>query len=68
LLRLLTSDELKPRSPFKFAGYERAKGWSQKDLAKKVGCGQQAVSSVEQAGYKRHSLPLLRRIATRARC
>ena len=61
--RLLTSDELKPRSPSKFAGYERLKGWSQKDLAKKVGCSQQAVSSVEQAGYKRHSLPLLRRIA-----
>jgi transcriptional regulator with XRE-family HTH domain len=32
-------------------------------LAKKVGCSQQAVSAVEQAGYKRHSLPLLRRIA-----
>jgi transcriptional regulator with XRE-family HTH domain len=29
----------------------------------KVGCSQQAVSAVEQAGYKRHSLPLLRRIA-----
>ena len=25
LLRLLTSDELKPRAPFKFAGYERLK-------------------------------------------
>jgi hypothetical protein len=29
-------------------------------LAKKVGCSHQAV---EQAGYKRHSLPLLHRIA-----
>ena len=40
-----------------------AKGWSQKELAQKVGCSQQAVSAIEQAGYKRHSLPLLRRIA-----
>ena len=63
LLRLLTNDELKPRLPSKFADFREAKGWSQKDLAKKVGCSQQAVSSVEQAGYKRHSLPLLRRIA-----
>jgi transcriptional regulator with XRE-family HTH domain len=39
------------------------KGWSQKELAKKVGCSQQAISAVEQPGYKSHSLPLLRRIA-----
>jgi len=30
---------------------------------KKAGCSQQAISAIEQAGYKRHSLPLLRRIA-----
>jgi transcriptional regulator with XRE-family HTH domain len=40
-----------------------AKGWTQKELAKKVGCSQQAISAIEQAGYTRHSLPLLRRIA-----
>ena len=48
---------------FQIRRLREAKGWSQKDLAKKVGCSQQAVSAVEQAGYKRHSLPLLRRIA-----
>ena len=48
---------------FQIRRLREAKGWSQKDLAKKVGCSQQAISAVEQAGYKRHSLPLLRRIA-----
>ena len=48
---------------FQIRRLRESKGWSQKDLAKKVGCSQQAVSAVEQAGYKRHSLPLLRRIA-----
>jgi DNA-binding XRE family transcriptional regulator len=48
---------------FQIRRLREAKGWSQKDLAKKVGCSQQAVSAVEQAGYKRHSLQLLRRIA-----
>ena len=48
---------------FQIPRLREAKGWSQKDLAKKVGCSQQAVSAIEQAGYKRHSLPLLRRIA-----
>jgi DNA-binding XRE family transcriptional regulator len=48
---------------FQIRRLREAKGWSQKDLAKKVGCSQQAVSAVEQDGYKRHLLPLLRRIA-----
>jgi DNA-binding XRE family transcriptional regulator len=48
---------------FQIRRLRESKGWSQKDLAKKVGCSQQAISAVEQAGYKRHSLPLLRRIA-----
>ena len=48
---------------FQIRRLRESKGWSQKDLAKRVGCSQQAVSAVEQAGYKRHSLPLLRRIA-----
>jgi DNA-binding XRE family transcriptional regulator len=48
---------------FQIRRLREAKGWSQKELAKRVGCSQQAVSAVEQAGYKRHSLPLLRRIA-----
>jgi DNA-binding XRE family transcriptional regulator len=47
---------------FQIRRLREAKGWSQKDFAKKVGCSQQAVSAVEQAGYKRYSLPLLRRI------
>jgi DNA-binding XRE family transcriptional regulator len=48
---------------FQIRRLREAKNWSQKDLAKKVGCSQQAISAVEQAGYKRRSLPLLRRIA-----
>jgi DNA-binding XRE family transcriptional regulator len=48
---------------FQIRRLRESKGWSQKDLAKRVGCSQQAISAVEQAGYKRHSLPLLRRIA-----
>ncbi len=48
---------------FQIRRLREANGWSQKDLAKKVGCSQQAVSAVEQAGYKNHWLPLLRRIA-----
>jgi transcriptional regulator with XRE-family HTH domain len=61
--RLLTNDEPRPKSRSKFGGSEKPKVGHKKDLAKKVGCSQQAVSAVEQAGYKRHSLPLLRRIA-----
>jgi ribosome-binding protein aMBF1 (putative translation factor) len=48
---------------FQIRRLREIKGWSQKDLAKKVGCSQQAISAVEQAGYERHSRPLLRRIA-----
>jgi DNA-binding XRE family transcriptional regulator len=48
---------------FQIRRLRESKGWSQKDLAKKAGCSQQAISAIEQAGYKRHSLPLLRRIA-----
>jgi len=48
---------------FQMRRLREAKGWTQKDLADKVGCSQQAVSAIEQAGYRRHSLPLLRRIA-----
>ena len=46
---------------FQIRRLRETEGWSQKDLAKKVGCSQQAISAVEQAGYKRHSLPRLRR-------
>ena len=48
---------------FQIRRLRQAQGLSQKDLARKIGCSQQAVSAIEQAGYKRHSLPLLRRIA-----
>jgi len=48
---------------FQIRRLRESKGWSQRNLAKKAGCSQQAISAVEQAGYKRHSLPLLRRIA-----
>jgi putative transcriptional regulator len=48
---------------FQIRRLREGKGWSQKELAKRVGCSQQAVSAIEQVGYKRHSLPLLRRIA-----
>ena len=48
---------------FQIRRLRESKGWSQKELVKKVGCSQQAIAAVEQAGYKSHSLPLLRRIA-----
>ena len=48
---------------FQIRRLREAKGWTQKVLARKAGCSQQAISAIEQAGYKRHSLPLLRRIA-----
>jgi len=48
---------------FQIRCLRESKGWSQKAQAKTVGCSQQAISAVEQAGYKRHSLALLRRIA-----
>jgi len=48
---------------FQIRRLREAKGWTQNDLAKKAGCSQQAISAIEQAGYKRHSLPLLRRVA-----
>lgn len=48
---------------FQIRRLREAKGWTQQDLAKKVSCSQQAISAIEQAGYTRHSLPLLRRIA-----
>jgi transcriptional regulator with XRE-family HTH domain len=48
--------------PSKFAAYEKAKAGVKKTWPK-VGCSQQAISAVEHAGYKSHSLPLLRRIA-----
>jgi transcriptional regulator with XRE-family HTH domain len=46
---------------FQIRRLRESKGWSQKDLAKKVGCSQQAVSAVEQAGYA--TAAALRRIA-----
>src|SRR3989304_7488821 len=48
---------------FQIRRLREAKSWTQKDLAKKVECSQQAISAIEQSGYTRHSLPLLRRIA-----
>lgn len=48
---------------FQIRRLREAKGLTQKELARKVGCSQQAISAIEQAGYGRHSLPLLRRIA-----
>ena len=48
---------------FQIRRLREAQGWTQNDLAKKAGCSQQAISAIEQAGYKRHSLPLLRRVA-----
>jgi len=48
---------------FQIRRLREVKGWTQKDLARKSGCSQQAISAIEQPGYKRHSLPLLRRIA-----
>ena len=48
---------------FQIRRLREAKGWTQKELARKVHCSQQAISAIEQAGYTRHSLPLLRRIA-----
>jgi Helix-turn-helix len=50
-------------SRFSDSRLREAKGWTQNDLARMAGCSQQAISAIEQAGYKRHSLPLLRRIA-----
>ncbi len=48
---------------FQIRRLREAKGWTQKGLAEKVGCTQQAISAIEQVGYTSHSLPLLRRIA-----
>jgi len=48
---------------FQIRRLREAKGLTQKELARKVGCSQQAISAIEQAGYGCHSLPLLRRIA-----
>ena len=48
---------------FQIRRLREAKQWTQRDLAERVGCSQQAISAIEQAGHKRHSLPLLRRIA-----
>lgn len=48
---------------FQIRRLREAKGWSQKELTAKVGCSRQAISGIEQAGYTRHSLPLLRRVA-----
>ena len=48
---------------FQIRRLREAKSWTQKDLAKKAECSQQAISAIEQSGYTRHSLPLLRRIA-----
>ena len=38
---------------FQIRRLRQSKGWSQKDLAKKVGCSQQAVSAVEQESRPR---------------
>jgi hypothetical protein len=61
-LRHSIRNALKLNWPFKFAVYERARVGVRK-IYQKRSCSQQALSAVEQAGYKRHSLPLLRRIA-----
>jgi len=48
---------------FQIRRLRESKGWTQGQLAEKVGCSQQAISAIEQKGYTRHSLPLLRRVA-----
>ena len=48
---------------FQIRRLREGRGWTQKELARQVGCTQQAISAIEQSGYTRHSLPLLRRIA-----
>ncbi len=48
---------------FQIRRLREGRGWTQRELARRVGCTQQAISAIEQAGYTRHSLPLLRRIA-----
>jgi len=48
---------------FQIRRLREAKQWIQMDLAERAGCSPQAISAIEQAGHKRHSLPLLRGIA-----
>ena len=61
--KLLTNDEPKPRSRSKFAGSEKPKvGHKRIWPTKSVAASRQYQPSNKPA-YKRHSLPLLRRIA-----
>jgi DNA-binding XRE family transcriptional regulator len=41
---------------FQIRRLRESKGWSQKDLAKKASCSQQAISAVEQAGYSYYAV------------
>jgi transcriptional regulator with XRE-family HTH domain len=45
------------------ASLRKKSGWSQKELAKRVGTSQQQISRLESPSYKGHSLSMLRRVA-----
>jgi transcriptional regulator with XRE-family HTH domain len=45
------------------ASLRKKSGWSQKELANRVGTSQQQISRLESPSYKGHSLSMLRRVA-----
>jgi transcriptional regulator with XRE-family HTH domain len=45
------------------ASLRKEAGWSQKELAKRVGTSQQQICRLESPGYEGHSLSMLRRVA-----
>ena len=47
----------------KLASLRKARGLSQKELAKRVGTSQQQISRLESPSYEGHSLSMLRRVA-----
>jgi hypothetical protein len=61
--RLLTNDEPKLRLRSKFAGSEKPRVGHKRIWRRGSAAASRQYPAVEQAGYKRHSLPLLRRIA-----
>ena len=52
-----------PNISIQLTGLRKKAGWSQKELAKRVGTSQQQISRLESSSYEGHSLSTLRRVA-----
>ena len=61
---LFVSEEIDTGIPFQIRAMRKARGWSQRDLADRLGMTQEGVSRLESLEYGRFSLATLKRLAS----